>query len=136
MKRLFFVALLGTAALTAGPADAAKSEPSATIRIADSALHWGGRVAFDTTVSNVSSKATISDAVVCTQHDRVVYQWAAAPGFDFPLVQQSGLAAAGAVIDTSAQAHCVGSVRYQLSSGPRNVTILSLASVEFDVLPA
>jgi len=136
MKRSLIAALIGAALVTAAPVDAANTTPTATIDVAPSSdLHWDGHVRFDSTAAN-TGKATVSNSVVCTQNGRVVYQWSAAPGFEFPLVQQPGLEAVGSYVDRSQSAHCTGSVRSIVMSGRRNVTILTLASVEFDITAA
>ena len=136
MKRSLIAALIGAALVTAAPVDAANTSPTATIKVASSSdLHWGGHVRFESTAAN-TGKATVSTTVVCVQDGRVVYQWSAAPGFDFPLVQQAGLEAVGSSVDRSQPAQCTGSVRSIVMSGRRNVTILTLASVGFEVAAA
>jgi hypothetical protein len=92
------------------------TEITGHLDIAASDLRWGGSVAFDAGYEGTpSNRGTIYISVVCQQGAPVVYQWSSADlTFGFPLIQQDGLAAVGAIIDTTQPGACTATLIYRI----------------------
>ena len=118
------------AAPSGGPTGSIELE-AASLRTADASTgpQYNSTVGFATTVEGrISSQARTYVTVICWQGDNVVYQYSAAPDFDFPLVDQAGQ---GLEWDGGA-ASCDASLIYRVEKG-RSAEITVLDAVLFDV---
>ena len=135
------VAVLAAGAWVAAPTSAAPpSGPRGSIAVASTedaaatadgspGLQYDGTVAFATTVEGkISSQARIYVTVVCWQDANVVYQWSAAPDFQFPLTDQAGQGLEW----NGGDAFCEAWLIYRVEKG-KAAEITVLATTSFNV---
>jgi hypothetical protein len=134
-------AVAGVALVYSASAAPRVNAPIGSIEVSpDSVLKYGGTVSFDTTISDYNTNkkgVAVYASVVCSQPsiDRsIVFQYSGSPDLIFPLVQQKGLEAVGAIWETTEPATCTAWYIYREEKGKGSV-IETMDIVDFKVAP-
>lgn len=141
-KATLFIAILafglaGYAVLRS--TSAAPGVPTGTVVVdaTNSNLKYGGTLNLNATVTSYN-KGTVYTSVLCTQDNwnKIIFQYSSSDlNFNYPLVQQAGLEAVGAIWDKTKPATCQAELIYRVQSGKKS-TITPLANTGmFTVAP-